>query len=73
MVVGNHQYKVANLNQSKARFQLELSLAQFSPSLFLILLIIQSYPSSLEVTEQLTKFYQYAFFISIILWNYLII
>ena len=36
MVVGNHQCKVANLNQSKAQFQLELSLAQFSPSLFLI-------------------------------------
>ena len=34
MVVGNHQCKVANLNPSKAQFQLELSLAQFSPSLF---------------------------------------
>ena len=34
MVVGNHQCNAANLNQSKAEFQLELSLAQFSPSLF---------------------------------------
>ena len=34
MVVGNYQYKVVNLNQSKAQFQLELSLAQFSPCLF---------------------------------------
>ena len=33
MVVCNHQYNAANLNQSKS--QLELSLAQFSPSLFL--------------------------------------
>ena len=36
MVVGNHQCTAAaNLNQSKAQFQLELSLAQFRPSLFL--------------------------------------
>ena len=34
MVVGNHQCNTANLNQSKPQFQLELSLAQFSPSLF---------------------------------------
>ena len=34
MVVGNHQCNAANLNQSKPQFQLELSLAQFSPSLF---------------------------------------
>ena len=33
MVVSNHQLNVANLNQSKSQFQLELSLAQFSPSL----------------------------------------
>ena len=33
MVVGNHQCNAANLNQSKPQFQLELSLAQFSPSL----------------------------------------
>ena len=33
MVVGNHQCNAASLNQSKAQFQLELSLAQFSPSL----------------------------------------
>ena len=33
MVVGNYQCNAANLNQSKAQFQLELSLAQFSPSL----------------------------------------
>ena len=31
---GNHQCNAANLYQSKAQFQLELSLAQFSPSLF---------------------------------------
>ena len=30
----NHQYNAANLNKSKSQFQLELSLAQFSPSLF---------------------------------------
>ena len=35
LVDGNHQCKVANLNPSKAQFKLELSLAQFSPSLFL--------------------------------------
>ena len=34
MVVGNYQCNAANLNQSKAQFQLELSLAQLSPSLF---------------------------------------
>ena len=34
MVVGNYQCNAANLNQSKPQFQLELSLAQFSPSLF---------------------------------------
>ena len=34
MVVGNHQCNAANLNQSKPQFQLELSLAQFSTSLF---------------------------------------
>ena len=34
MVVGNHQCNAATLNQSKSQFQLELSLAQFSPSLF---------------------------------------
>ena len=33
MVVGNHQCNAANRNQSKPQFQLELSLAQFSPSL----------------------------------------
>ena len=33
MVVGNHQCNAANLNQRKAQFQLELSLAQISPSL----------------------------------------
>ena len=33
MVVGNHQCNAANCNQSKPQFQLELSLAQFSPSL----------------------------------------
>ena len=32
MVVSNHHFNAAN--QSKAQFQLELSLAQFSPSLF---------------------------------------
>ena len=36
MVVGNHQCNAANLNQHKAQFQLELSLAQFSPSLFIL-------------------------------------
>ena len=34
MVVGNHQCNAANLNHSEPQFQLELSLAQFSPSLF---------------------------------------
>ena len=34
MVVGNHQCNAANLNQSQPQFQLELSLAQFSPTLF---------------------------------------
>ena len=34
MVVGNHQCNAANLNQNKPQFQVELSLAQFSPSLF---------------------------------------
>ena len=33
MVVGNHPCNAANRNQSKPQFQLELSLAQFSPSL----------------------------------------
>ena len=33
MVVGNYQCNAANLNQSEAQFQLELSLAQLSPSL----------------------------------------
>ena len=32
MAVANHQCNAANLNQSKAPFQLELSLAQFSPA-----------------------------------------
>ena len=31
----NYQCNAANLNQSKPQFQLELSLAQFSPSLLL--------------------------------------
>ena len=34
MVVGNHQCNAANHHQSKPQFQLVLSLAQFSPSLF---------------------------------------
>ena len=34
MLVGNRQCNAANLNQNEAQFQLELSLAQFSPSLF---------------------------------------
>ena len=38
MVVGNHQCSAANLNQSKPWFQLELSLAQFSPNLIIYLL-----------------------------------
>ena len=33
MVVCNHQYNAAHLKYSKSRFQLKLSLAQFSPSL----------------------------------------
>ena len=37
MVVGYHQCNAANLNQSKAQFQLELSLAQFSSSLSLLI------------------------------------
>ena len=37
MVVGNYQYNAANLKQSKAEFQLELSSAQFSPSLLKLL------------------------------------
>ena len=37
MVVCNHQYNAANLNQSKSQFQLELSLAHFSPSLLFCL------------------------------------
>ena len=45
MVVGNPQCKVANLNQSKAQFQLELNLAQFSPSLFLSAKVLQVYPA----------------------------
>ena len=35
MVVGNHQCNAANLNQGKPQFQLELSLAQVGPSLFI--------------------------------------
>ena len=42
MVVGNHQCNAANLNQSKPQFQSELSLAQFSPSLFTVFLLIVS-------------------------------
>ena len=42
MVVGNHQCKVANLNQSKAQFQLELSLAEFSPSLLILLFLLRA-------------------------------
>ena len=34
MAVGNYQCNAANINESKPHFQLELSLAQFSPSLF---------------------------------------
>ena len=34
MVFYNHQYNAANFHWSKSQFQLELSLAQFSPSLF---------------------------------------
>ena len=34
MAVGNHQCKLANLNQSKTQFQLELSLAQLQLLLF---------------------------------------
>ena len=37
MVDGNHQCNAAILNQNKAQFQWELSLAQFSPSLLLLL------------------------------------
>ena len=37
MVVGNQQCNAANPNQSKPQFQLELRLAQFSPSLFLLI------------------------------------
>ena len=40
MVVGNHQCNAANLNQNKPQLQLELSLAQFSPSLFLLILTL---------------------------------
>ena len=36
MLVGNHQCNAANLNQSEPQFQLELSLAPFSISLFFI-------------------------------------
>ena len=40
MVVGNHQcIAAANLNQSKAQFQLELSLAQFRPSLYYLIVL----------------------------------
>ena len=40
MVVGNQQCNAANLDQSKPQFQLELSLAQFSPTLFLVTLMM---------------------------------
>ena len=40
MVVGNHQCNGANLIESKSQLQLELSLAEFSPSLFNIFLSI---------------------------------
>ena len=43
MVVGNHQCNAANLNQSKPQFHLELSFAQFSPSLFSIFLIFPDF------------------------------
>ena len=36
-LVGNHQCNAETLNQSTAQFQLELSLAQFSPSLFFLI------------------------------------
>ena len=41
MVVDNHQCNAANLYQSKAQFQFKLSLAQFSPSLFLDKILIK--------------------------------
>ena len=34
----SHQFNAANLNWSKVQFQFELSLAQFSPSLFFVIL-----------------------------------
>ena len=39
MAVGNYQCNAANLTQSKAQVQLELSLAQFSPSLLAYFLV----------------------------------
>ena len=45
MVVGNHQRNAANLNQSKAQFHLELSLAQFSPRLFSHFLTFAIHPT----------------------------
>ena len=44
MAVGNYQCNTANLNHGKNQFQLELSLAQFSPSLSLF---FTPYPLSL--------------------------
>ena len=60
MVVGNHQCNAANLNQSKPQFLLELSLAQFSPSLYKQPLIYQSCTldkSFRALMSHLTKFF----------------
>ena len=56
MVVGNHQCNAANLNQNKPQFQLELSLAQFSPSLLFNVLnesFLKIYPLPCIETKRL--------------------
>ena len=66
--VCNHPYNAATLNQSKPQFQLELSLAQFSPSLltilyclFLLFSIICSDSSDSWVSFLLPSFFQVLF------------
>ena len=52
MEVGKHQCNAANFNQSKAQLQLELSLAQFSPSLFSKNVVFYTFLDFLELKNK---------------------
>ena len=59
MVVGNHQFKIANLNQSKPQLQWELSLAQFSPSLLSNIYCLLSLICNLHIIYHILNLFIY--------------